>query len=133
MGNRKTTCAGRALCQALEPRLLLAADPLDPAGQRLGHDLSALSAEFISFKTSKKPGPFRPSNPLLHIADNRIAIEAAADDPAALKKALKPLKVRRASIAGHMVSVWVPLGRLDDLAKIPGLRFARPALFTTRA
>src|SRR4030095_14725870 len=105
----------------------------DPAGDRLGGALSAVSVEFNSFKAAKKPGPFRASNPLLHIADNRIAIEAAADDPVALKNSMTPLLFRRASIAGHMVSGWLPLGRLKDLAKLPGLRFARPALFTTRA
>ncbi|HEV8291249.1 MAG TPA: S8 family serine peptidase, partial [Tepidisphaeraceae bacterium] len=119
--------------QALEPRLLLSANPLDPAADRLGAALSGVSAEFISFRSSKKSGPFRASNKLLHIAGNRIAIEAAADDPAALKTALTALRFQRASIAGYMVSGWVPLGRLDDLANLPGLRFARPALFTTHA
>ena len=95
MGSSKSTRDCGAVCQALEPRLLLAANPLNPAADRLGAALSGVSAEFISFKSSKKTGPFRASNHLLHIADKRIAIEAAADDPAALKSALTSLRFRR--------------------------------------
>ncbi|HEV8605304.1 MAG TPA: S8 family serine peptidase [Tepidisphaeraceae bacterium] len=48
-----------------------------------------------------------------------------------MKTVLAALNFRRASIAGHLVSGWMPLGRLNELASISGLRFARPALFTT--
>jgi len=122
-----------ALCHALEPRLLLAANPADSGAGRIGADLSAVSAEFVSFKAAKRRGAFQSANKLLHIADARIAIEAASDDPAALKNALNALRFRRASVAGNLVSGWLPLGRVGDLANLPGLRFARPALFATRA
>ena len=36
------------------------------------------------------------------------------------------MKIRRASIAGHLLSAWLPLGQINALSKIPGLRFARP-------
>src|SRR2546421_7277587 len=124
-------CGG--LFQALEPRLLLAANPLDPGADRISAALSAVSAEFATFKASAKPGTFHASNPLLHIADRRIAVEIAAEDPAALKSALAALRIRRASIAGHLLSGLLPLGQINALWKIPGLRFARPALFTTHA
>src|SRR5205085_11633060 len=109
------------------------ANPTDPAADLIGDALSAVSAEFNSFKAAKKSGPFQSSNKSLHIDGARIAIEAAADDPAALKNSLNALRFRRAAVAGQMVSGWLPLGRIDDLANLPGLRFARPALFTTRA
>src|SRR5258706_4471879 len=122
---------GRELFHALEPRLLLAANPVDPGADRISAALSKVSAEFATFKASGKSGAFHASNPLVHIDDKRIAVELAAEDPAALKGALTGLRIRRASIAGHLLSGLLPLGQINALSKIPGLQFARPALFTT--
>ena len=131
MGNCRAAGNLGALCDALEPRLLLAVNPVDPSSDRISLALSTVAAEFASFKAVGKSGTFHASNPLLHIADKRIAVEIAAEDPAALKTALIALRLRRASIAGHLLGGWLPLGQIDALSKIPGLQFARPALFTT--
>src|SRR5437016_5844610 len=60
MANSKPVIASRATCQALEPRLLLAANPADPAADRIGGALSAVSAEFAAFKSSAKGGLSSP-------------------------------------------------------------------------
>src|SRR4051794_31402457 len=111
MGNCRGADNLGALCHALEPRLLLAANPVDSGAGRISAALSAISAEFATFKASGKSGAFHASNPLVHIDDKRIAVELAAEDPAALKIALTALRIRRASIAGHLLSGLLPLGQ----------------------
>src|SRR3954469_19800000 len=99
MGKFKPARASRAMCHALEPRRLLAASAV---ADHVGEALDAISAEYASLKSCRKTGTFNSAKPLVHIDDKRLAVEVAADDPAALKAALTSLRLRRASINGHL-------------------------------
>src|SRR5438046_5954301 len=83
-----------AIC-ALERRMLLSGVALtDSAAVQVDDALSALSVEFSAYKAGGKSGEFHSQNKSLQIAGVRVAIEAAGEDPAALKGDLEKLHLR---------------------------------------
>src|SRR4051812_3424772 len=132
MGTGGTKCAWHACSQRLESRLLLTGVALTDAGANVVDEaLSAVSAEFSSYKAAGKKGVFRSQKHGLHIDGVRVAIEGAAEDAGALRNQLAKLHLRGGAVADHLLSGWLPMGRISQLSSISGVRFVRPALYTT--
>ena len=73
-------------------------------------------------------------NPLLRVRDGYIAIDAvAADDAQALLSRLEGLGLRGGAVYGRMVSGKLPVGAIDALEGVKGLKSAAPAAALTRA
>lgn len=123
-------------CDALEPRLLLAAFPdypdlkIAPLG-RLGAELAGVYAEYAAHRAAgKAAGAFGAG--FLPVQKGRIALEVAGANPAGLVKRLKRLGLKHAARAGYLVSGQLPIQGLPKLAALGGVRFARPAWSLTR-
>ena len=68
------------------------------------------------------------------VVGDRVVIEAAADgDPGALASELAALGMRNPTVAGRIVSGDLPLASIPALARVPGLRVARPSYARRRA
>src|SRR6185295_9848964 len=121
MGDGRSNCARRAGCQSLERRLLLAGVALTDAGANVvDESLWAVAAEFSSYKAAGKKGIFQSRNRGLHIDGARVAIEAAAEDTGALRSELVKLHLRGGAVANHLLSGWLPMGRISRLSAIAG-------------
>jgi cytoskeletal protein CcmA (bactofilin family) len=70
---------------------------------------------------------------LLRIIDDRISIEAAAeDDPNAALADMKALGLKNGKVYGRMVSGQLPISAIGDLENLTSIRFVRPVMAMTR-
>jgi subtilisin family serine protease len=68
----------------------------------------------------------------LCIIEGRVGIDAVASgDVHALQAALEDLGMQEAVVFGRIVSGWVPIFAIEDMAALASLQFARPAYGTT--
>ncbi|MCG6937107.1 MAG: S8 family serine peptidase [Gammaproteobacteria bacterium] len=105
---------------------------------RAGYDLALLFYEHRDYNMHgglavlKKP--FRPSNPLMHVSDDYVVIDAVADgDVNQLAAGLVQLGMQNPSIFGRYVSGRLPISSLEQAASIVQLRFARASMAATMA
>lgn len=92
---------------------------------QLYHEYSESQGESAS---NRVQSPFASANPLVHVTDaGLVLIEAAGDDPEALRDELKKLGLRNETIFGHMVSGLFPINNIDAMVALHSLRFTRPA------
>ena len=97
-------------------------------------DLEDLHAEFLTHQVAGGNAPFRSKNSLLSISADDVMIDAVAAGPVhALKADLQALGLKDAVSHGRVVSGRLPMSAIPALSSLPTLRFARPALATTRA
>ena len=118
--------------------------------QKIGFDLSLLHAEYQAFVAVSPQSitPFQTTVPLLSLVQNEpvqnepvqnesemlVVIDAIADQDAdVLRAALDLLGLQHGATFGHVVSGEIPILALPDLAALPSLRFARPAIAVTDA
>ena len=101
--------------------------------------LDTLSDEYQTFRLAVAEGKasttsFSSKATMARVANNSVVIDAmATGDPQHLKRALEALGARVTAIAGRMVSARIPLARLPELESLGALKFARPAIASTRS
>jgi Subtilase family len=98
--------------------------------QKLGPWLANLADEF---RQTRNPGSFQTHNPVLKVHGGRIAVQLYAADATALPAALAELGATNVKALGPLMTADVPVSALDDLAALPSLAFAEPALGRPRA
>jgi hypothetical protein len=96
--------------------------------------LSQLYREYMSALAQGAHKTFKPSNPLVRVSAGRVLIDAvAAEDANRLRADLEALGLDHGTSFGRMVSGWIPITALEDMATLPSLHFARPAAATTHS
>jgi hypothetical protein len=108
---------------------LIAAASSGPAG-KLGPWLTNVHEEY---ENSANKRAFRSRNPALRVQGGLIGVDLYANDAAGLQRSLAQLGARNVKAHGPLVSAQVPVGALGQLAALPTLRFAMPALAKVRA
>jgi hypothetical protein len=107
---------------------MIAAASSGPAA-KLGPWLANVHDEFQS---SSNKRAFRSRNPALRVQDGMIGVDLYANDAAGLQRSLAQLGARNIKSHGPLVSAQVPVRALGQLAALPTLRFAMPALAKVR-
>ena len=98
-------------------------------GDKVSGDLSRMHRDYVRhIRGGERAASFAVPNPAVRVADGFVVVDATAvDDAVGLQRAMEALGLRRGARAGRLVSGRFPLAHIDDLADLPGLRFARPA------
>lgn len=95
---------------------------------KIGPELSSLYKQYSDALTSHPAAPFRSTNPLVRIIEDRVVIDAVASgDVDKLKADLVSLGMEHAVTFGRIVSGQLPIAAIPDLARLPSLNFARAA------
>lgn len=105
---------------------------------RVGFDLTLLFHEHRDFvmrrQASGLKDSFRPSRALVRVKDEKVVIDvAAAGDVDELVRQLAAQGMEQLAVYGRMVSGWLPIAALENVAQLPALKLARPAYAKTMA
>jgi hypothetical protein len=99
---------------------------------KMGFDLALLREEFRDHAALQTLTPFKPSNPMLHVTADKVAVDIIAlNDPASLESDLKALGMKITGKAGGLVSGLLPITSIEGVAALPTVRSARPAMWKT--
>ena len=92
-----------------------------------------LRALYDAYLAAQRDGsPFRASDPLVRIVDDRVIVDAVASgDVVALEAELRALGMQGIVSAGRMVSGQLPISAIGALTGLPSLRFIRAATSVT--
>jgi hypothetical protein len=100
---------------------------------KIGPELSSLYKQYSATLASDPGAPFRSTNPLVHIIEDRVVIDAVASgDVDTLKADLVSLGMEQAATFGRIVSGQLPIAAIPALARLASLNFARPASAITQ-
>ena len=130
-----------AWSQPVEVRQQVQADIRGDDGQgkdgpfaKIGTQLATLYRSFEAHQQAKAGQPFRPRYYAQSVtAANRVAVDAIAmDRPARLRTQLERLGLQQAAVAGRVVSGYLPIAALPDVAQLPSLRSAQVAVARVR-
>lgn len=105
---------------------------------KVGPDLILTFHEYRDYQARgglpKLKQPFKPSLPLMRVAQGSVVIDAAASgDAQTLAQDLQGLGMQGIAVSGKLVSGRLPVAALEAAAHLPSLRSARPAYAMTRA
>ncbi len=111
----------------------------DPVTGKVGSSLLALYQEYRAHQELGRTWingdvtAFRPSG-LARVQDGYVEIEAiAAPDGGGLISALEEMGMHDPRVLGRWVSGQFPIAKIEGLADIPSLQFARPSYTVTNA
>ncbi len=99
------------------------------AAAKLGPWLANVQQEY---QASSNKQTFRSRNPALRVQGGLVGVDLYANDAASLQRSLGQLGARNIKARGPLVSAQVPVRALGQLAALPTLRFAIPALAKVR-
>ena len=112
----------------------------DPVTGKVGSSLLALYQEYRAHQELRRAGingdvtAVRPGDGLARVQDGYVEIEAiAASDGGGLVTALEELGMHDPRVLGRLVSGQFPIAKIEGLAGIPSLQFARPSYTVTNA
>jgi hypothetical protein len=95
---------------------------------KVAPELIALHDEYASYLASDRARVFRPSNPLVRVIEDRVAIDAVASgETSALQADLMALGMRGAAAFGRVVSGELPISSIPAMAELTSLNSARAA------
>jgi Subtilase family/Bacterial TSP3 repeat len=132
---RTPTAFGMKVLEAFQGKDLKGKDgPM----HKIGMDLIVTYEEFTEFQARggrKALGSaFKPGNPLVRTHGETVVIDAVATDSTeTLRQELVALGMQHTAVFGHMVSGYLPIRSLKDVAALNTLRLARPAYARTLA
>src|SRR5262245_10514990 len=87
---------------------------------------------FEEYSRSANKNGFTTSNPTLKVRGGRVGVDLYASDTVTLRRTLESLGATRIAGRGALVSAQVPVSALGQLAALPTLSFAHPALAAMR-
>jgi hypothetical protein len=120
-----------ALCILASGRAWAATGKAGPLA-KVDHALTVVSDEYSASLTQGGGAAFTPSNPLLHVSEGRVIVDAVASgDVHALQADLEALGMQGAVAFGRIVSGQLPISAIERMATLASLQFARPAYATT--
>ena len=99
---------------------------------RVGFDLTLLFHEHRDFvkrqQVTGQKDTFKPSRGMARVKDEKVVIDVVATgDVAALVRGLQAQGMEHVAVYGRMVSGWLPIAALENVAQLPALKLARPA------
>src|SRR5258706_7612186 len=101
---------------------------------KLTETLIDLQAQQEARAAGLRSAPLQSANPLTKLVEERVVINAVAEDDAeTLKAELEALGMENAVAFGRIVSGQLPVSAIADAAGLRSLRFAREAMATTHA
>ncbi|MDT8439184.1 MAG: S8 family serine peptidase [Wenzhouxiangellaceae bacterium] len=102
---------------------------------RLNPALQEIQTAFVNhIARGRSAQSFTATEPVYTVGNGRVLIEAiAATDASDLLARMNALGLQRGARSGYLVSGRFPIAQLDELARLPDLRYARPAIAITRA
>ncbi|MDQ3775876.1 MAG: hypothetical protein M3461_16750 [Pseudomonadota bacterium] len=113
---------------------------MDPTRGKVGSSLLAVYQEYRAHQKLRRAGPigdgpaFGPSDGLARVQDGYVEIEAiAAFDGGGLVTDLEEMGMHDSMVLGRLVSGQFPIAKIEGLADIPSLQFARPSYTVTNA
>ena len=107
-----------------------AAPDKDGPMAKISPELRALYDTYLA--AQRGSSPFRASDPLIRIVDDRVIVDAVASgDVVALEADLRALGMQGTASAGRMVSGQLPISAIGALTGLPSLRFVRAATSVT--
>jgi hypothetical protein len=99
---------------------------------KVDHALAEVYEEQEAYLAQGGGATFTPSNPFVRVSEGRVVIDAVASgDVHALQAELEALGMQRAVVFGRIVSGWVPIFAIEDMAALATLLVARPAYAAT--
>jgi hypothetical protein len=99
---------------------------------KLDHSLIALHQQYSAYMATTGILPFSTDDPHIRLIEDRVVVDAAADDnPEELKADLESLGMQQAVSFGRVVSGQLPIAAIPAAAALANLRFARTAAFMT--
>jgi hypothetical protein len=99
---------------------------------RVDHALAEVYAEQEVYLAQGGGATFKPSNPFVRVSDGWVVIDAVASgDVHALQAELEALGMQGAVVFGRIVSGWVSIFAIEDMAALATLLAARPAYAAT--
>ena len=84
------------------------------------------------YQNSSNKRAFRSRNSAIRMQGGMVGVDLYANDAAGLQRSLAQLGARNVKTHGPLVSAQVPISALGQLAALPTLRFAIPALAKVR-
>jgi hypothetical protein len=124
-----TGIAGFGTAAAATPEEDMIAAASSGAAAKLGPWLANLQREY---QASSNKQAFRSRNSALRVQGGLVGVDLYANDPTSLQRSLIQLGARNIKARGALVSAQVPVRALGQLAALPTLRFAIPALAKVR-
>ena len=109
--------------------------PVKPAkSEKVDQVLIELHDQFIRHKeTGGDSEPFKGTNPQVRIVNETVLVDATATEgTVALENELRSLGASNLSSYGRIVSCYLPIASIDQLAAIKSLQFVRAARPATR-
>lgn len=105
---------------------------------KVGGRLARLYSEHATYSQQgglRALGKFAPSDPIVKLVDSSVVIDAVAttDDATALFADLKALGLTNGVSFGRTVSGRLPIAKIEAMAALPSLHFARAAAMKTNA
>jgi hypothetical protein len=128
----QTTVSQAAMHAAL--RAFAGDDPSKKNGPlvKAGFDLALLREEYNEHQTLRPLTPFSPSNSSLRVSDSRVVVDVVANgETSALEFQLSELGMQITGKAGSIVSGRLPIAAIEAVAGLQGVRFVRPAMWST--
>jgi len=102
--------------------------------EKLTYSLVKLHDHYTMHLAQRRAAPFSSGDPLVRLVDNRVFVDAVADeDVSVLKTDLESLGMQHAVAFGRIVSGQLPVAALPAAAQLVSLRFAQPAIAITGA
>ena len=118
---------GTAVAATPEEDLIAAGSSATAA--KLGPWLTNVHEEY---QNSSNKRAFRSRNSAIRMQGGMVGVDLYANDAAGLQRSLAQLGARNVKMHGPLVSAQVPVSALGQLAALPTLRFAIPALAKVR-
>ena len=118
---------GTAVAATPEEDLIAAGSSATAA--KLGPWLANVHEEY---QNSSNKRAFRSRNSAIRMQGGMVGVDLYANDAAGLQRSLAQLGARNVKMHGPLVSAQVPVSALGQLAALPTLRFAIPALAKVR-
>lgn len=111
---------------------------MDPTRGKVGSSLLALYQEYRAHQDLRRSrlirnGPaFRPSGGLARVEDGYVEIDAiAASEGGGLASDLEEMGMHDSRVLRRLVSGQFPIAKIQGLADLPSLQFARPSYTVT--
>jgi hypothetical protein len=96
----------------------------------VGMTLDTLYFQYLQWQQNGSQGTFTSTNPLIHLNGNSVLVDVtSAFNVSALESSLQSLGMQVTGVAGPVISGWMPMTQLANLAMTSGLNFAQESAY----
>ena len=96
----------------------------------VGMTLDTLYFQYLQWQQNGSQGTFTTTNPLIHLNGNSVLVDVtSAFNVSSLQSTLQGLGMQVTGVAGPVISGWMPMSQLANLAMTSGLNFAQESAY----